>query len=144
MNAVIWRGSVGGALGAPIIMVSLILRDLLVKGHVPYGGALEILGLPPFLLFGVIVGTLIGAIFWVWLAKTGIKLPAVIRAIIGMCFVLLVHQIVNTIMNRTDSGVSPPSPIEAVTNMLFYLGSFGAIPGVMARCKIKKPQVRGS
>jgi hypothetical protein len=144
MNAVIWRGSIGGALGAPVLMVSMILRDLLVKGHVPYGGALEILGLPPFLLFGVIVGTLIGTIFWVLQAQTGIKLPALIRAIIGMCFVLLVHQIVNTIMNGTDSGLAPPSPIEAFTNMTLYLGSFGALPGVIACCRIKKPQVRDS
>ena len=139
---VIWRGAVGGALGAPILLVGLILRDKLVMGHVPYGGALELIGLPAFLLFGAIVGTLIGAIFWVLVAKTGIKLPAIIRAVMGICFVLLVRWFLIALKDDTTGGLVPPSPTEAVTNMMLYVGSFGALPGVMARPRIKKAQAR--
>ena len=138
----IWRGAVGGALGAPILLGGSMLRDQLEKGYVPYGGALEVIGLPLFVFFGAMVGTLIGSIFWLLHLKTGIKLPAVIRAVIGICVVLLVHGILNAIKTEATSGLNPPSRIEALTNMMLYVGSFGALPGLMASYKTN--QVRGS
>lgn len=67
-------------LGAPIFLGGLIVRDLLVKGQVPYGGGLEILGLSVFLFFGVAAGALIGFVLWALVTATGISFRTVVRA----------------------------------------------------------------
>lgn len=134
----IWRAAVGGVLGAPIFLGGMIVRDLVVKGQVPYGGGLEILGLPVFLFFGVVTGALIGFVLWVLVATTGISFRAIVRAVIGICLLLLVHFIINGF--HAASGAATPSSAEAFTNMLLYCGSFGALPAVAAGPGVRKTE----
>lgn len=58
----IWRGALGGALGAPIFLVATALYEKRTTGYVAYGGALQIQALPAFLLFRAVVGAAIGGI----------------------------------------------------------------------------------
>ena len=129
----IWRGALGGALGAPFFLIGFALHEKLRIGYVPYGGGLQLIALPTFLLAGTVFGTLIGGIIWVVVAKVRSgNLPAIVRAIIGSSFILFVLGVFQ-LRSEVNSGLVPPTPIEVLVNVLLYIGSFGALPGIAAR-----------
>ena len=130
----IWRGALGGTIGAPMFLIALMLHELFRMGNVAYGGALAIMALPQFILIGIIFGAVIGGIIWVLVARptTG-TLPTTIRAIIGASFVLVVLLILQLVRHGENDGLIPPTPMEAFMNLLMYVGAFGVLPGVTAR-----------
>jgi hypothetical protein len=132
--ALIWRGALGGVLGAPLFLIGLALHDKLRMGYIPYGGGLEILALPTFLLVGAVFGAAVGGIIWVFVRLIGpARLPAIIRAIIGASFILIGLGLLQMLRSEVNSGVIPPTPMEAAINVLMYIVSFGALPGIAAR-----------
>ena len=87
--ALIWRGALGGVLGAPVFLAALVIHEKRTTGNVAYGGVLQIQALPMFLLFGASVGAAIGGVILLVVTKLRrTKLPAVIRALIGVSFSL--------------------------------------------------------
>ena len=139
----IWRGALGGALGAPIFLIGLALHDKLRLGHVPYGGALEFVALPTFLLIGAIFGALIGGIIWVIETKLRrSRIPAIIRALIGAAFILLVVAAVQLLRTDDNGGLIPPTIGEVLVNLLMYVACFGALPGIAARPRILEDEIR--
>lgn len=138
----IWRGALGGALGAPLFLIGLAVHDKLRLGHVPYGGALELIALPTFLLIGAIFGASIGGIIWVVAAKLRGKIPAIIRAIIGAAFTLLVVAAFQLLRTDNNSGLIPPTIGEVLVNLVMYVACFGALPGIAARPRILEVETR--
>ena len=141
--ALIWRGALGGALGAPLLLIGIALHDKFRMGYIPYGGGLEIIALPTFLVVGAVFGAVIGGIIWVFVRMIGTaKLPAIIRAIIGASFTLIVLGLLQMLRSEVNSGLIPPTPMEAVINVLMYIVSFGALPGIAARPGILEDETR--
>jgi hypothetical protein len=128
----IWRGALGGVLGAPIFLAAFVIHEKRTTGYVAYGGALQIQALPMFLLFGASVGAAIGGIILLAVTKLGrTKLPAIIRAMIGVSFMLVVVGILQVIQ-KDRSYLVPLTPSETVAYMLMWVISFGALPGIAA------------
>jgi hypothetical protein len=139
----IWRGALGGALGAPLFLIGLALHDKFRMGYVPYGGGLEIIALPTFLLVGAAFGAVTGGIIWILVAMIGTaRLPAIMRAIIGGSFTLIVLGVLQILRSTANSGLIPPTPMEAVINVLMYIASFGALPGIAARPRTFQDETR--
>lgn len=138
------RAAFGGVLGAPIFLGGSIVRDIVGLGHVAYGGALELIGLPVFMFYGCIIGILLGSIFWVLVATTGMKLRPIIRVVIGICLVLFVHLVLSKFNSDRSVGLVAPSTTEAVTNILLYVASFGALPALIAAPGAKNLESRHS
>jgi hypothetical protein len=60
-DGLMWRGALGGALGAPIFLIGMALYEKLRIGYVVYAGALEIGALPIFLVIGAALGATVGS-----------------------------------------------------------------------------------
>jgi hypothetical protein len=133
----VFRSVFAGALGGPLCLLGVALLDKLRLGYVPYGGGLEIVAVPTFLLVGGVFGTVIAVIFSMLAAK-GIYPSGVVRAIIGSAIPLAFVTFTNLVLSGKNTGVSPPTLIEAIANVLLYIGCFGALPGVAAYTKIKR------
>lgn len=133
----VFRGAVVGALGGPLLLLSSVLSDKLRLGYVRYGGLLEIAAVPTFLLVGAVYGSVVAIIFWI-LARKAIYPSSVVRAIIGSAIPLTVVTVPNLWRSGENTGVYPPTPIEAITNVLLYTVCFGALPGIAAYAKIKR------
>jgi hypothetical protein len=132
----IWRGAFGGALGAPVFLTGLALNEKFRIGHVLYGGALEVVALPTFLLVGAVFGAVIGGIIWASVRIIGTaRLPTIIRAIFGASITLILFGIFLMLGSGANRGI-PPAPMEAMINVLLFIVSFGALPGIAARPRI--------
>ena len=132
----IWRGALGGALGAPVFLTGLALHEKFRIGHVLYGGALEVVALPYFLLVGAVFGAVIGGIIWASVRIMGTaRLPTIIRAIFGALFTLILFVVLQMLRGGTNRGMPTP-PMEAMINLLLFIVSFGALPGIAARPRI--------
>ena len=117
-------------------MFGLVLSDKLRLGYVPYGGALELVAVPVFLLVGAVYGLVVAIIFLV-LALKAIYPSRVVRAIIGSVIPFVFVTVTNLVRSGENTGVYPPTPTEAVTNVVLYVVCFGALPGIAAYTKIK-------
>ena len=133
----LFRGAVVGALGGPLLLLGSVLSDKLRLGYVRYGGLLEIAAIPTFLLVGAVFGLVIATIFWV-LARKVIYPSTVVRAIIGSAIPLTAVTVPNLLRSSENTGVYPPTPIEAITNVLLFTICFGTLPGIAAYAKIKQ------
>ena len=131
----LWRGALGGLLGAPLFLVGLALNDKFRLGYVRYGGALQIAALPYFVPVGAALGAVTGGIIWILAPRVKIDLSPIIRAGIGACFILLLVGVIRLLSNSENSGLIPPTPTEALANGLLYVTSFEVLPGLMARTK---------
>jgi hypothetical protein len=141
-DGLMWRGALGGALGAPIFLIGMALYEKLRIGYVVYGGALEIGALPIFLVVGAALGATIGVIIWGGVATLGrAKFPAIIRAIIGASFILIFLGVTHLLSSEANSGLIPPT-MEALVNVLLYVASFGVLPGLAARPRILKDETK--
>jgi hypothetical protein len=139
----LWRGAFGGALGAPVFLIGLALHEKLRTGHVAYGGALEVIALPTFLLVGAAFGAVIGGIIWASVRMIGTaRLPTIIRAIFGASFILILFGVLQMLRGEANSGLIPPTPMEAMINVLLAIVSFGALPGIAARPRILEDETR--
>ena len=139
----IWRGALGGTLGAPLLLTGLALHEKLRMGYIPYGGGLEIIALPTFLLVGAVFGAVVGGVIWIFVRIIGAaKLPVMMRAIIGAAFLVIFISVSQMLRGKTNSGLIPPTPLEAIINVLLYITSFGALPGIAARPRIMEDEKR--
>jgi uncharacterized membrane protein YeaQ/YmgE (transglycosylase-associated protein family) len=127
------RGALGGIMGAPFFLLVSALNDQLRLGYIPYSGGLQIMALPYFLLIGATLGALIGGIIWGLAVKIKANLPAIIRATIGACFILILYGVLRLTTGKESVGLTPPSFIESLIDILFLIISFGVLPGLMAR-----------
>src|SRR5690349_18368279 len=78
----VYRSVFIGALGGLLFLLGFALSEKLRLGYVPYGGALELVAVPVFLLVGAVYGLVIAIIFLV-LALKAIYPSRLVRAIIG-------------------------------------------------------------
>ena len=86
---------------------------------------------------------MVGGIIWVFVRLIGTaRLPAIIRAIIGASFILILLCLRQLLRSEVNSGLIPPTPMEAVINVLMYIVSFGALPGIAARPAILDDETR--
>jgi hypothetical protein len=131
----LWRGALGGLLGAPLYLIGVALNDKLRLGHVRYGGAAQIISLPPFMILGAAMGAITGGIIWLLVAKFRINLPMIIRGVVGICLALVLFGVMHSVRSEEYSGFKPPTTIETLINGLFFLLCFGALPGLMALTK---------
>lgn len=99
----------------------------------PYGGAFHIMAIPFVLVLGVILGSIIGCMMWIIRAKAGINLSAIVRAIMGAGFLLLLSTLRNLIAGEENSGLIPPTPLELLINGAMFFTFFGALPAILAR-----------
>jgi hypothetical protein len=134
--ALLWRGALAGALGGPLCLLGVALVEKLRLGYVSYGGALEILAIPTFLLVGAVYGTVVALILWI-LTLRNVYPPAVIRAMLGALVPLLFVTILNVARSGENTGITPPTLMEAAANAVIYCTAFGALPGLAARPKEK-------
>lgn len=137
----LWRGALGGLLGAPLFLIGLALNDKFRLGHVRYGGLLQIMALPYFLPIGAALGAITGGIIWLFTTKAKVNAPAIVRAAIGAGFILLLFGVVRLIKGEEASGLIPPTTVEALVNGLLFITFFGVLPGLMARPKKIEAQV---
>jgi hypothetical protein len=142
-DGLMWRGALGGALGAPIFLIGMALYEKLRIGYVVYGGALEIGALPIFLVIGAVLGATIGVIIWGGVATLGrAKFPAIIRATIGALFILIFLGVIQVLSSEANNGLIPPAPMEAWVKVVLYVVSFGALPGIAARPRIFEDETK--
>lgn len=127
----LWRGLIGGLVGGPLFLLGIALVEKARVGHVPYGGALEILAIPVALVLGAMYGLAVGFALWM-LARRDIFPRAIVRAIIGASVPFVVIATVNLIRSNQPTGLYPPTLIEAFANGLVYVTCFGALPGILA------------
>src|SRR5215470_18820972 len=87
----IWRGALGGLVGAPFASVALMLQEYFRLGYVPYSGVLEIMALPFFGVIGLVLGLVIGIVLWLLVSWLGAaRFNFLVRAIVGAIFVVVV------------------------------------------------------
>ena len=134
--ALLWRGALAGALGGPLCLLGVALVEKLRLGYVSYGGVLEILAVPTFLLVGAVYGTVVALVLWI-LALRDVYPPAFVRAILGASIPFLFVTILNVARSGQNTGLYPPTPMEAFANAVIYCTAFGALPGLAARPKNK-------
>src|SRR5437870_9416509 len=132
--ALFWRGALAGALGGPLCLLGIALVQKLKLGYIPYGGMLEIAAVPTFLLVGAVYGGVVALVLWI-LALKNVYPRAIIRAILGASIPFLFVTILNMARSGQNTGLYPPTPMEAFANALVYITSFGALPGIAARPK---------
>jgi len=132
--SVFWRGILAGVIGGPLCLLGFALVEVVKLGYVSYGGALEIMALPIFLLMGAVYGTVIALMFWLF-ALRGIYPSAIARAIVGASIPFLFVTILNWARSGENTGVYPPTPMEAIGNAIVYVTSFGVLPGIAAAPK---------
>ena len=135
------RGAVVGALGGPLFLAGVALSDKLRLGYIPYGGMLEIAAVPTFVVLGTAFGSVVAIIFWI-LARKAIYPSGVLRAIIGATIPLTLVTVPNLLRSGENTGLKPPTPTEAITNVLLYIVCFGALPGIAAYAKTKRAEPR--
>jgi len=140
--ALIWRGALGGVLGAPVFLVAFVLYEKRTTGYVAYGGALQVLALPMFLLFGASAGAAIGGLILLVVTKLGrTRLPAIIRAIIGVSVILVIAGVFQ-VLKKDRSYLVPLTSSETIAYMLMWVISFGALPGIAAWPRKSKGKMR--
>jgi hypothetical protein len=137
ISTLMFRGALGGLLGGFIFLIGNVLNDKFRMGYVRYGGALQFLALPYFLLAGIIVGSIIACIIWAISAKWGINLSAIPRAMIGASFIflLVIFLYLISVIQGEHNTLIPPTPMEEFIDRIMYITFFGALPGIFARPK---------
>jgi hypothetical protein len=82
------RGALGGALGGFVVWLIAMLADFLRLGYIPYP-YLYVSAIPLALLFGGVIGAIIGTTIWVLRRLTAREVGPVRRGIIGFVVALV-------------------------------------------------------
>src|SRR5688572_30596103 len=131
-SRLIIRGALGGLVGGPLFLIGNALHDKLRMGFIPYGGALQIIALPQFLILGIVLGSVVGCMVWALACKAKIHLSTIDRAILGAGFVFLLVFFIQLI-SEERKGVYPPTRMEQLINGAMFVMALGALPAILAR-----------
>lgn len=119
-------------IGGLLYLIGDIFNELLRLGYVPYGGALQIMGIPYVAVAGVICGVIVGLIIWSLAEKFGFELPAVIRATIGVLVIVFVSTLFYLVWGDPNIQLNTPPLINQFFGVTLRVLCFGALPGIAA------------
>ena len=131
--AYIWRGALGGAIGWLLIVIYFALRNPMDYLAIPYA--------PVIMFIGMIVGAVIGAIFWILSITSEINPGMITRALVGMGLVLILGYLLFSNERRkcvycnNETEMMSASSDRRITDPLVLVLLSGALPGIMARPK---------
>lgn len=128
------RAALGGIAGGVIFLIGDALHDNFRMGHVPYGGSFQLMALPYLIILGTILGATVGCIIWAIVAKLGIDLSAIMRAVVGAGFTFLLIILLH-FLGDENNGVIPPTPMDQLITGALFVTSLGALPGLLASPK---------